>query len=626
MTLYDALKFKQESEKGFERFEEVIRGVLVAVDDPDSAAVSGQAGRVWVQLYGEEESPPVPIFNREVPTIPDTPVLVKRSPKAPFGYEIVSWEAKEEITRADGYVHSSFRNPHAREHEIGGRDPLFIYLRALTMLRCSPTGSGFKVSVPPTNYPTGQGTLARFPGHNSFDLAAHQPASGSACLVLVYLDTATNTLDSVAGSDAPDTEAIIPPKPAIPEDAIPSAYVRLSGDATRLFETDVIEDLRAFVNTLTHNAAKIRGYKVETGAPAEGEVLTFNGSTSEIEWMLPGLQFCSGRLTLTSNTPILTSNVTGATTIYLTPHHGNRTAVYTGSRWKVMAFNEISVTVPATVYRLFDIFEYDNGGVLALQTVNWNQATGSITGATNATPIVITSNGHGLSNNDMVAIANVGGNTAANGIWSVDNVTANTFELEGSTGSGAYTSGGTWYKLNETRATALTRQDGIYVKSGDTGKRYRGTGMTTGTSGQIEMTGSNALLWNYYNRVFRPLVINDGNNHTYTSATTRVYRNVNSNKIGLVMGVVEDVVATIVQADFNFDSGDGTVSAGMSVNRTGALTNLVTTIRDVGDMRFLGDYGATAPSTGYTFLQLVQSGAATSPDFRQALIRGQMFL
>lgn len=287
MSLNDALRFKQEAEKGFERFEEVIRGVLVAVDDPDSAAVSGQPGRVWVQLYGEEESPPVPIFNREVPTIPDTPVLVKRSPKAPFGYEIVSWEAKEEITRADGYVHTSFRNPHAREHEIGGRDPLFIYLRALTMLRCSPTGSGFKVSVPPTNYPTGLGTLARFPGHNSFDLAAHQPASGSACLVLVYLDTATNSLASVAGADAPDTEAIIPPKPAIPEDAIPSTYVRLSGAATRLFETDVIDDTRAFVNTLTHNAAKIRGYRVETGTPANGEYLAWNSSSEEIEWTLP---------------------------------------------------------------------------------------------------------------------------------------------------------------------------------------------------------------------------------------------------------------------------------------------------------------------------------------------------
>lgn len=71
-----------------------------------------------------------------------------------------------------------------------------------------------------------------------------------------------------------------------------------------------------------------------------------------------------------------------------------------------------------------------------------------ITGATNASPIVITSNSHGFSNGDIVAISNVGGNTAANGVWTVANVTANTFELSGSTGNGAYTSGG--YAVNLT--------------------------------------------------------------------------------------------------------------------------------------------------------------------------------
>lgn len=321
-----------------------------------------------------------------------------------------------------------------------------------------------------------------------------------------------------------------------------------------------------------------------------------------------------GRLTLTSNTPILTSAVTAATTVYWTPFKGNKIGLYTGSFWKDYLFSQMSVAVPSTVYRLFDIFIYDTGTALALETVNWNQSTAAITGATNATPIVITSNGHGLSNNDMVAIASVGGNTAANGIWSVANVAANTFELEGSTGSGAYTSGGTWYKLTATRATSLTLQDGVYVKSGSTGRRYLGTGMTTETSGQTEISSSRTLLWNYYNKTWWVLGLQDANSHTYTSATSRVYRNVNSNKLQYVSGVVEDLAFTELMSIFNFDAGDGAVVTAAVQNRTTG-TGLVTQAADVFHGRYLVDTTGFNPAAGYNFIQLTQSGAATSPDF-----------
>jgi hypothetical protein len=74
--------------------------------------------------------------------------------------------------------------------------------------------------------------------------------------------------------------------------------------------------------------------------------------------------------------------------------------------------------------------------------------TQAITGATNATPIVITCNGHGFSNGDLVIISGVAGNTAANGEFAISNKTTNTFRLVGSTGNGNYSSGsGTVYKL-----------------------------------------------------------------------------------------------------------------------------------------------------------------------------------
>lgn len=79
--------------------------------------------------------------------------------------------------------------------------------------------------------------------------------------------------------------------------------------------------------------------------------------------------------------------------------------------------------------------------------------TGSITGATNANPIVITSASHGLMAGMSVTIASVGGNTNANGTFIVASVTTSTFTLTGVAGNSAYTSGGTWKSTGLYRIT-----------------------------------------------------------------------------------------------------------------------------------------------------------------------------
>src|SRR5262245_27036809 len=70
--------------------------------------------------------------------------------------------------------------------------------------------------------------------------------------------------------------------------------------------------------------------------------------------------------------------------------------------------------------------------------------SGPVQGASNASPVVIASSGHGLSTGTRVTVAGVLGNSGANGTWSVTRVDADHFSLDGSTGSGAYASGGTW--------------------------------------------------------------------------------------------------------------------------------------------------------------------------------------
>lgn len=76
----------------------------------------------------------------------------------------------------------------------------------------------------------------------------------------------------------------------------------------------------------------------------------------------------------------------------------------------------------------------------------------SITGATQANPVVITAASHGYSNGDRVLITDVAGMVELNNReFTVANKTANTFELSGVNGSGytAYSSGGTSSKIVE---------------------------------------------------------------------------------------------------------------------------------------------------------------------------------
>ena len=96
----------------------------------------------------------------------------------------------------------------------------------------------------------------------------------------------------------------------------------------------------------------------------------------------------------------------------------------------------------------------------------------AITGATNANPIVVTSAGHGFSNGDKVTISGVLGNTAANGTHTVAGKTADTFQLSGVAGNGAYVSGGKLTAgtdtaegvINSNRAYLISDDDNVSLK------------------------------------------------------------------------------------------------------------------------------------------------------------------
>jgi hypothetical protein len=140
-----------------------------------------------------------------------------------------------------------------------------------------------------------------------------------------------------------------------------------------------------------------------------------------------------------------------------------------------------------------------------------------------------------------------------------------------------------------TRATALTRQDGVLVKSGSLNKRYLGTYCTTSAAGQCEDSTSRRFVWNFYNRVGRLMsAVEATNSWTYTLATWRQANAAAANKVEFVVGTQEDVLqASIVGALSNTSAAvttavacglDSTSAPASGQLISGAVTQVVGTI------------------------------------------------
>lgn len=219
------------------------------------------------------------------------------------------------------------------------------------------------------------------------------------------------------------------------------------------------------------------------------------------------------RLTLTTGVPVTTSDVTAATTVYLTSYKGNLYSIYNGSRWEIRALSsDLSVSVPSTTNTPFDIFLDYNSGTPQLVTTNWTNAT--------------------------------------------------------------------------TRATAIALQNGALVKSGTATQLYLGTGCTTGVSGQTEDSASSRFLWNYYNRVVRPVFVRDATaSWNYSTAAWRQANASTSNQVNFVRGVDEDNVNLSVTSVYTTNNTTSVIcftSIGLDSTTAPASTSTVLPISNYG--------------------------------------------
>lgn len=78
---------------------------------------------------------------------------------------------------------------------------------------------------------------------------------------------------------------------------------------------------------------------------------------------------CDARLTLTQGVPVTTSDVIGASTIYLTRYQGAHVALWDGSQWVLheVPSGDVSLVLSGlTAGKVYDVFLRDNAGTLTL--------------------------------------------------------------------------------------------------------------------------------------------------------------------------------------------------------------------------------------------------------------------
>ena len=167
------------------------------------------------------------------------------------------------------------------------------------------------------------------------------------------------------------------------------------------------------------------------------------------------------------------------------------------------------------------------------------------------------------------------------------------------------------------RATGLTTQDGIFVKSGDATRRYLGTIRTNPTPGQCADSETRRFVWNYYNRVVRGMNYTDATSHTYTTDAYRQWNNNANAKVECVVGRVEGAMLVISRVRVNYTgTGQGLVVAAAGHN---AITNsngadFVQASAAGISAASLGSRWLT-PTQGYNYLAATEYGAASSPTF-----------
>lgn len=171
---------------------------------------------------------------------------------------------------------------------------------------------------------------------------------------------------------------------------------------------------------------------------AAGSVASVNGQTGAVvTYYKP-----QGRLTLTTLVPVLTSTVTGATTVYYTPYEGNMVPIYDGTNMVPTAVAEVSQLTTDTTKSpaacaassVYDIFVWNDSGTLrATRGPAWTNSTTRSAGTALTRVNGILLNNATITNGPAASRGTYVGTIATNGSSTVDWI----YGITGASGGGA---------------------------------------------------------------------------------------------------------------------------------------------------------------------------------------------
>lgn len=344
------------------------------------------------------------------------------------------------------------------------------------------------------------------------------------------------------------------------------------------------------------------------------------------------------RLSLTTAVPVTTSDVTGATSLYLTPCVGNHLRLYDGTRLAVANLPEFGLALgTVTSGKPYDVFAFTSAATpsstnTSTDVVTFGSATGWQTGAV------------------VYPASTAGGLTAGTAYWynAVSSTTGSFYDTlahalsGGATGkvdlTANVTQSITAYSLESlvwtndtTRATAVTIQDGAWCKSGDQTRLYVGSFYTTSTTA-TEDSAAKRLLFNAYNRRLRPMGVTDSTaSWNYTTAAYRQANGTSANQLAAMIGLAEDAVKARVSVSASNTTGS-IVNAGIgvsssTVNSAKTYPYLQTTPYGIGPVPVPAEYEGF-PGVGYYELRWLEwstaSGTTTWSSNSQAGIVGEV--
>lgn len=285
-----------------------------------------------------------------------------------------------------------------------------------------------------------------------------------------------------------------------------------------------------------------------------------------------------GRLTLTSQTPIMTADVTGASSVYYTPHVGEHIPIYeSGSPlgWTMTEFAQLTLSLDGAQSppnhasgSLYDVFVWSDAGTVRIGTgPAWTSSTARGTGA--ATTEI----------------------TRVDGLW----VNANAIDLIN--GTTVYSS----IPTNE-----ATYVGTIYcTAAGQTGMAFLPAAAAGGT-------GNVLGVYNAYNRATVRAVSRDNTaSWSYNSSTIRSANASDANRISFVDGLAQSSVEAVAHAQ-QATSSTAAFWTGLGYDST-SVASILSQTDDLASGQNASCETGFLPALGFHYVQALEatSGSVT---------------